>query len=120
VNIGQRVRSVTDGQVGFLVETEGGGIGVKLDRANEDRVLPYREGQWRADEAAPLNHIQIARIAYDADRTFRICRGEYKVTEWINLRDADRIAWSKLPKDVAKDPERLALYEAITGALAKK
>lgn len=112
---GARVRSTLDGQLGYIVEQEGR-LWVRLDRRGENRLLPYHEQQWTADKEPPLTAIQIARIAHDGDRAWRLVHGEYGLKEWMSLREEERHAWLKGPPEGA-DPRRLRLYAAVKGAL---
>ncbi len=96
IEIGSRVRSTNDGQRGVVVQMEEtGGLGVRLDRRGENRVVPYNAQQWEPDREPTLTPIQVARVFYDADRALKIARGAYASTlpEWIGLRDEERRAW---------------------------
>lgn len=122
---GQRVRRVGlngDGQIGHMVEMEDGRQGVKLDRGtgvtSENIVVPYRKEQWEPVEEPRLQAMQIARVAFVADRALRLGRGEYGVAEWDSLRESPRVDWLRNgpPKE---DDQRRRLYAAILGALTK-
>lgn len=119
MKVGQRVRSQNDGQIGYIVETETGAVGVRLDRRGENRVLPYREAEWRADVEAPLTPLQVARICYGADRAYRMVHGEYEgqVPDWIALKDEQRHAFIKGLPPGASEGRRL-LYQAVKGTVA--
>lgn len=113
-----RVRSKNDGQLGYLVEMEDGRQGVKLDRGQQNIVVPYLEKRWEIAEEAKLQAMQIARCAYEADRALRIGRGEYATTTWDSLREPARVEWARNgPPE--EDSQRARLFAAITGALSK-
>lgn len=119
----QRVRSLADGQLGFLVEQDGKQW-VRLDRGThvgaETRLVPYVKDQWKDDKGPKLPPMGLARVCYDADRALRLARGEYGVPEWIAVHsktpEAARAWMSGPPK--AADPARHALYAAVRKALA--
>lgn len=115
---GARLRSVKDGQLGFLTETEDGTLAVRLDRRVDARVVPYVAREWVPDAEAKLTPIQVARVCHDADRAMRLALGEYGVKDWLSLREPERIDWVNkgLPKDVP--PLRRKVYDAIKKALA--
>lgn len=116
MNVGQRVRSTTDGQVGYIVEVEGAGLGVRLDRRAENRVVPFNPQTWVSDVKPPLGPMQVAQVAYAADRQLRHARGEYAVKEWMTVTEANRLEFAKNgpPKS---DGERRRLYEAVIAAV---
>lgn len=116
---GDRVRSATDGQVGFLVEGEGGKLLVRLDRKSEDRVVPFHDSLWKPEERARLTSSQIARVCYAADRELRIVRGEYGVPEWQTLTDAARMRSLQSPR-VPEGDSRADVYAALQKALANE
>lgn len=118
MRIGTRVRSTSDGQLGFITEGETGGLMVRLDRRGENRMVPFRSGDWHEEVAAPLSEMQIARVCHDADRAYRLVNGAYTQPEWIALTERDRIAWSKgLPAAPGMDVKRVRLYDAIRKAI---
>jgi hypothetical protein len=93
---GNRVRSTRDGQLGYLVETEDGrGLAVRLDRKAENRVVPFHPREWLPDEKPRLTPMQVARVAYAADREVRQVMGEYGLPDWMSLREPQRLAWLK-------------------------
>jgi len=119
--IGQKVRrsggKMADGQLGYIVEMDNGEPGVKLDRSAEHLVVPYHPSEWRVESRTQFQPMQIARIAYDADRALRMSLGEYGVTEWPGLREQDRITWMQSGPPAKADENRKRLYAAIIGAL---
>lgn len=125
VQAGARVRSVKDGQLGYVVESDEGrgGMAVRLDRKNETRLVPYNARDWLPDERARLTAMQIARVAYDADRALRLVTGEYGLPDWVSLKEPTRIAWSKALQLEAHATDesaviRAALYRGILKVLA--
>ena len=122
VEVGQLVRSRSDGQLGYVIERtteDGGGLGVQLDRKQQKIVFPYDPHRWEAVQRNPLTPIQLARIAYSADQALRTSRGEYGVKGWIEIQDEARIGWTKGPPPTA-DNERQRLYQAIKGAFSEE
>lgn len=114
---GQRVRSLRDGQLGYLIETDSGSIAVRLDRKAENRIVPFIAAEWRPDKELRLQPMQIARVAYEADRALRLVTGEYGVPDWLSLKEATRLDWAAkgLP-DSAPDLRR-SLHRLIIKAL---
>ena len=121
LKVGQRMQRSTDGQVGFLCERppeDGGGWGVKLDRARQSIIEPYNAHRWAPIAKAKLTAFQIARVCYEADRSLRTVRGEYGIPEWTEMRDELRHKWlGGLPAGAEKDDERVAVYRGIIKAL---
>ncbi len=116
------MRSNNDGQIGFMVERseeEGGGLGVRLDRRQENIVLPYSPSRWTVDHGSRLTKSHIARVAFEADRALRSARGEYGgAKSWMELPEKERLTWtSRLP--AGADEERAALFAAVVGALGE-
>ena len=109
------VRSVTDGQLGTLVDTSEGQQ-VRLDRGPVEILVPYNPVRWVPAERPPLDDTQVASVAWAADMALRRVKGEYRVSEWVCLRDRDRMAFIANGPDT-DDEQRLALYEAVVGAL---
>lgn len=116
MHIGQRVRNTSDGQVGFLVESENSRLAVRLDRKNETRIVPFSEHTWVPDTAPRLTNMQIARVCYEADAALRVVMGEYGVPDWLALKEPARLAWLKPPANA--DSTRLELYNTITDLLS--
>jgi hypothetical protein len=121
VQSGQRLRRVTDGQIGFLVvDPETKRRSVRLDRGTklgtDQSTVPYSEHAWEQDHAPKLSADQIRRVCYAADRELRIVRGEYSVKQWIDLKDQERIGW----RPTAEDPERADLSAYIAKRLGSK
>lgn len=87
-------RHVREGNRGFMVERNGRQC-IKLDRPNEEIVLPYREHEWQLDrESRPLNKHQAGRVAYEADLAARIALGDHAPRkDWLSLTDEQRIVW---------------------------
>jgi hypothetical protein len=117
LSAGLRLRSVVDGQVGFLARDEQGNQVVRLDRPTgigaENRTVPYKEDQWKAAPDEPLPPMSIARICYEADKALRHSRGEYTIADWQSIYDrpAGR-DWMLGPPKGASD-ERKAFYAHI-------
>lgn len=113
----QRLRRLSDHQIGFLVEVEGEKR-VRLDRGTHKQAdtstIPYRPEQWEVAPKREFTSLQIARTCYDADRAYRLQCGNYGVPEWKALREEAQRAWMNPPAD---DPVRTRLYEAITAVM---
>jgi len=122
VAVGQPVQraggKMADGQIGHIVVDENGALAVKLDRAAENLVVPYHPSEWRPLAGARLQPMQLARIAYAADRELLFARGQYGVSEWQSVREPERIRWMQEGLPRGADAERRALYAAIKGAFA--
>lgn len=117
MQVGDRVRSARDGQLGYLVETDGG-LAVRLDRKAETRVVPFVPREWLPDNEVRLQPMQIARVAFEADRALRTVTGEYGLADWVSLKEPARVAWLKgIPGGGSEI--RQTLYRAILKVLAK-
>lgn len=108
---GSQVKHVNDGQLGTLVESPDG-LMVKLDRTTQQIFCKYHPASWIPANKAGLSPMQIARVQYAADAAMREACGEYRVPEWISLREDDRIRFLNhgVPKT---DVARRALYDGI-------
>jgi hypothetical protein len=104
-----------DGQLGYVVRESDGRLAVKLDR-KENLVVPYHPDIWRPVVERPLGPMQVARVAYEADRALRFAQGEYGVPEWNGAREPVRIAYMESGPPQA-DARRRRLYEALVTAL---
>lgn len=124
VQAGARVRSTRDGQLGYVVQTEeGAGLAVRLDRKSETRLVPFNTRDWMPDEKPRLTPMQIARVAYEADRALRLVTGEYGLPDWVSLKEPVRLTWLKGLQIEASAIEesaaiRAALYRGILKVLA--
>lgn len=109
-----RLRRKTDHQIGFLV-MEDGEQRVRLDRGttkmSDTSTQPYREQEWEPAPKVNFTDMQIARICYDADRAYRIARGDYGVPEWNALRDDVKRAAVHPPN--TEDDVRLGMFADI-------
>jgi hypothetical protein len=112
------VRSLRDGQLGYLVETDEGALAVRLDRKAENRIVPFVAAEWTPDRETRLSPMQVARVAYEADRALRLVTGEYGVPDWISLKEQTRLVWSKgLPEGA--NEIRAAVYRAVLKVLTQ-
>jgi len=120
---GQRLRSLSDGQAGFLTKDEQGKDVVRLDRGThvgaEVRLVPYDPNGWKAAPEAPIPPMGIARICYSADKALRHAQGEYTIPDWQSIYDrpAGR-EWMLGPPKAASDL-RKRLDAAIRKVLAE-
>lgn len=113
MQVGARVRSTDDGQLGHIVEGPDGVLWVKLDRRGEDRRVPYQERAWVEDVAPKLTEMQIARVCYDVDRAWQLIHGGYSVTDWVSVRETERVRWSREGPPKGADKRRLRLYAGV-------
>jgi hypothetical protein len=116
----RRGGAVADGQRGHVVLMDDGKLGVQLDRNAEKLVFPLNKraaDEWVVDERARLGPMQVARIAYGADRELRMARGEYGAKEWMSLSERERMAWMQAGAPES-DSDRRRLYAAVMGAMA--
>lgn len=109
---GDRVRSIRDGQLGYIAEDETGRMVVRLDRPAEQRTVPYFAHEWKTDGEARLTDMQIARVCHDADAALRAVQGEYGIPTWLSLRDQQRMPWINGVPGPANELRR-KLYLAI-------
>ena len=115
--------TVRDGQRGRVVLMDDGTtLGVQLDRNSEKLIFPLNKrvpDEWVLDERTRLGPMQIARVAYGADRELRMARGEYGAKDWMSLGEKERMAWMQAGAPES-DVDRRGLYLAIMGAVAQK
>lgn len=111
-------RQSSSGNLGWLVRREGTDR-IKLDRAGEDIVVPYWQGEWIPEnERRPMTIAQIAEICFVADRrliTYTHNPGLQK--NWADLKDEDKIEW--MEKGPRKDRMRAKLYRLIMDGMAE-
>jgi len=111
--------TLRDGQRGTIVERDDGTLGVRLDRGAESLVYPLNErspDEWVLEVRASLAPMQVAKVAYAADRELRHSKGEYGTKEWMSLTERERASW-KTDGPPIKDHDRRALWLAIVAAL---
>lgn len=108
---GERVyyRHATTGDLGYLV-TRDGNPKIKYDLNSQDRVVPFRQGEWIPEKRhAPLTVGGVARVAYEADKA--LCQalgihGEHP--DWLSLPEQKRIRFStRGPSDGPEIRQRL-------------
>ena len=111
------VTHVQSGEKGWIVRRVGR-VCVKLNRPSCDSTRPYRAVDWKPDLAhRPLSKIQIARIAFEADRQLLHEIGERVKSRrsWNALNEKQRSAW--MDKGPARPKLRAELYERVTSLL---
>lgn len=118
MNAGARVRSVRDGQLGRLVESDTGHLLVRLDRRVET-LVPFIPALWVPDAEPRLTALQVARIGYDADRALRLALGEYNIPDWTQLREPVRLEWMRKGVPEVAPELRRKLAAAITKAVTR-
>jgi hypothetical protein len=92
---------------------------VRLDRGpHREQVLPYRPNEWMDDTRRDLTAMQIARVAYEADKALRTVMGEYGVKDWIGLKEPEHHRWVSKPP-LGTDETRAKLHTAIVEALRR-
>jgi hypothetical protein len=107
-----RYRNTETGEAGFRE-----GDKIVLNRPNERVEMPYSDRTWMVDkDHRPLTDFQIAHVAFQADATLCAALNQKHINdgEWLNLRDAQRIAWIK---EGPKKGVRAHLDRVITEAL---
>lgn len=105
------------GDLGWMVRRDGGDS-IRLDRPNQEIIRPYRSGEWLPQkEVRQMTEMQMAQIAFEADRA--LCRfiGEHERAnrEWLSVKEEKRIAWMR--QGPASPLIRRAMWEAVMGAL---
>lgn len=108
------VRNELDGQLGTVVHNDEGKPMVRLDRGKQEILVPYLPSLWKPAERPKLSPMQVARVCYEADRAYRLARGEYGVAEWISLKQEKQREWLLPP---SKGDDRAKLYAAIRAVL---
>lgn len=109
-------RSSSDGQRGYMVRRGGKDV-IRLDRPMEEILRPFNESQWTPDEERrPMSIAQVAQVAWAADRKVCLYTGKPELarTDWLDMREAQRIAWIKEgpPGDI-----RQLLFKTIMATL---
>ena len=115
----QRVwyRSSSTGDRGYLV-TRDGGAAIRLDRPGE--CIRKLDSTWIPEPAArPLRAAELAQVVHAADVALCKLLGMHKATPkaWASLTDDDRALWMAVGPPTT-NPTRVALYEAIKGAIS--
>lgn len=111
-----KYRRRQDGQLGELVIDEDGIKRVRIDRPNQELLLPYSEADWIAEpNERPLTKFHVTRIAYEADRLLASALGDYRAGRkpWESLKDEERIRIRSKGPDTS-DEMRLDLWKHIT------
>lgn len=107
-------KHVQTGDLGWKVKRDGVEK-IKLDRASEDLIRPFRPGDWvPVHEHRPYTIAQVARIAFEADKALMSYQGGKK-KEWPSLKDEERIWW--MEKGPKKNDMRARLYMAVFEAM---
>ena len=111
VGPGSLVKHVNDGQLGTIVESPDGLL-VKLDRKTQNIFMKYHPAAWIPADRVGLNPMQLAAVQWAADVAIRQASGEYRVPEWISLKEDDRIRFKDHgPTDAV--PARREVFEAL-------
>lgn len=90
-------RNTTTGDRGYVVRRGGHDV-IRLDRPNEEIIRPLHPTTWKLDkEHRPLTQMQIAQVAFDADKRLCFFLGEHEEArkEWLDLKDKERIKWMR-------------------------
>lgn len=107
-----------NGQRGWLVRRAGADM-IRLDRPQEELLLPFRQDGWVREETARLmTPLQVAMVALEADRKLSQIIGDHKDAkrEWISMKEAERTEWAA-SGPAEKHPARIALFDAIQKVL---
>lgn len=115
------VRHRLNGNRGWLVRRAAKDC-VRLDRENEDIIVPYRKGDWLDEEdIRPLTEAQMAQVAIEAVRgAMSLALGmheEARKLDWRNMSDRERIKWMR--EGPASPPILKQLYVANMGVLRR-
>lgn len=107
-------RNTQTGDRGYVIERGGKRI-VKYDLPMMDRTEPLTSKWQPDDEHRPLNRNQLAQIAYTADQKLCFFLGRRQNKDWIDLRDAERIAF--MNDGPAEGGSRMRLFLGIMAAI---
>lgn len=112
-------RNRMDGQRGKLLRKEGK-VYVKLDRPNQEILVPYYEGEWMPEqETRKLNWFHTAKISFAADR--ELCKAlglhDRAGVEWESLREEDRQLWAERGPNTDPKTLRMRVFQAIMAEL---
>lgn len=109
-------QSQSTGNRGYLV-MEDGKQKVRLDRPDEEIIVPF-DGTWsRLKEHRPLSRYHLTHVAFVADRALLKALGKHAEAriEWESLTPEERRDWMELgPED---DGVRERLYNKVLEAL---
>jgi hypothetical protein len=110
-------RESSSGNLGWKVKRDGIWK-IRLDRAMEEVIRPYRDGEWVPEkEKRPMTVAQVGEICFLADRrliTYTESPGLKK--DWHDLSDDLKIQW--MERGPTKGDMRVSLYKGIKEALA--
>jgi len=112
----QYYRHALTGDLGYLVSRDGRDF-IRFDRPLDPTETLFRPERWLPEvEPRPLTTMQVAKIAFEADKYLCAALGmpEKSKAPWINLRDDERILWLHTGPT---EPVRQQLYLAIASAL---
>ena len=107
------------GDHGWMVRRDGRDC-IRLDRPDQEIVKVYRDGEWKPElEHRPLTKLQLAQVAYEADRKLCFFLGLHDEArrEWNAMREQDRLKWAQ--HGPGKGPGRMQLFMAVTGTLER-
>ncbi len=111
-------RSHNTGDLGYLVRRDGKDQ-VRLDRPEQEIVIPFRTGEWDPEQKLPgLNRMQKAQIAWEADCKLRYFLGDHQGARktWLSLREKERIDYAE---DGPEEPASKLLWRAIMSSLGE-
>jgi hypothetical protein len=109
-------RSTLNGQRGYLVETEMGER-IRHDNPHEAKIVKFTQ-DWQPEAVRPpLNRMQVARVAYAADRVLAMWLGDPVDIrkDWMSIDDEERITFMKCGP--AATGKRLDCFLAIMESL---
>ena len=110
-------RSTEHGQRGYLVKTDDGKDMIRLDRPMEV-ILEKPGDHWKLDtQVYPMSEVQIAQVAFVADRALCGALGKHKDSreEWLSLTDRARLKFMR--EGPCTGDVRDELHDAIVGTL---
>lgn len=109
-------RDARSGDLGWMVRRQGQDM-ILLDRPNQELLRLYRPTDFVKDVSKrDLSALQMARVAFEADKWLRYFQGEPMALkdDWLDLREDDRIRFTNEGPVSAK---RAKLYRAVLKAL---
>jgi len=109
-------RNIRDGQRGYRIR-KGGMDFIRLDRPEEEILLPLKGNQWTIDrDLRPLHKHRCAMIAHAADRMLLIDLGYHGDASkaWHELLEPERIRFME------KGPEDMVVRNNLFAAIMRE
>lgn len=115
-------RNQETGELAYLVSRADGDY-LKLNRPNEPEFMALKfdekvRDKWKPEmDRKPFTHLQIAQVAFEADKMLCQLEGHYQLARrnWVNMSGDMRHSWSETgPKG---SPARKKLFRNIMECL---